>query len=45
MHAEGGRKFLHGQPTEWNPFVRVDISQIEVKGTPGDVVALRGGSW
>ena len=32
------------QPGEWNPMVGVNLADIEVRGTPGDVVAIRGGS-
>ena len=32
-------------PGEWHPFVRVDLSTIKVKGTPGDVVTVNGGTW
>ena len=31
-------------PGEWNPLVGVNLAEIEVRGTPGDVVAIRGGS-
>jgi len=31
-------------PGESNPFIDIDLSQIRVKGTPGDVVAIRGGA-
>jgi len=31
-------------PGECNEFVNVDLSLILVKGTPGDVVAIRGGA-
>jgi len=30
---------------EWHALVRVDLSAIRVKGTPGDVVTVVGGSW
>jgi len=32
-------------PGEWHPFQRVDIAQIKVKGTPGDIVTVVGGTW
>jgi len=31
-------------PGEWNPFRGLNLADIEVRGTPGDVVAIRGGS-
>jgi hypothetical protein len=30
---------------EWHEFHRVDLSEIKVKGTPGDVVTVIGGTW
>ena len=30
---------------EWHEFKRIDLSQIEVKGTAGDVVTVVGGTW
>ena len=30
---------------EWHPVVRVDLSEIFIKGTPGDAVTLIGGTW
>ncbi|HOD83744.1 MAG TPA: hypothetical protein PKG77_20175 [Phycisphaerae bacterium] len=32
-------------PGEWHDFVGIDLSEIQVKGTPGDVVTAVGGSW
>jgi len=32
------------RPGEWNPLAGVNLADIEVRGTPGDVVAIRGGS-
>jgi len=32
-------------PGEWYDFHRIDLSEIQVKGTVGDVVTLVGGSW
>lgn len=32
-------------PGEWHDLTRVDLSTIQVKGTPGDVVTVVGGSW
>lgn len=32
-------------PGEWHEFKRVNIAQIKVKGTPGDIVTLVGGTW
>ena len=33
------------KPGQWIDFRRVDLSEIEVKGTPGDVVTAIGGTW
>ena len=33
------------QPSEWHRFVRVNLADIQAKGTPGDVLTLVGGSW
>ena len=30
---------------EWHTMIRVDLSTIYVKGTPGDVVSVVGGTW
>jgi len=30
---------------EWHTMIRVDLSTIYVKGTPGDVVFVVGGTW
>ena len=30
---------------EWHQFRSIDLAGIEVKGTPGDVVTVVGGSW
>ena len=30
---------------EWHSLVRVDLSEIRVKGTPGDIVTVVGGTW
>jgi hypothetical protein len=32
-------------PGEWHPFRRVRFDEIKVKGTPGDIVTINGGSW
>jgi len=32
-------------PGEWHSVVRVDLSQIQVKGAAGDTVTLVGGTW
>ena len=31
--------------SEWHTMIRVDLSTIYVKGTPGDVVSVVGGTW
>lgn len=30
---------------EWHEFRSVDLSAVQVKGTPGDVVTVIGGTW
>ena len=30
---------------EWHEFVAVNLADIQVKGTPGDVVTVVGGTW
>lgn len=32
-------------PGEWHDFVRVNLAEIQVKGTVGDVVTIIGGTW
>ncbi len=32
-------------PGEWHTFASVDLAEIQVKGTPGDVVTVIGGTW
>ncbi|MCX7806091.1 MAG: hypothetical protein N3A38_12995 [Planctomycetota bacterium] len=32
-------------PGEYHFFKSVDLSTIEVKGTPGDIVTIIGGTW
>jgi len=32
-------------PGEWHALQSIDLAGIEVKGTPGDVVTVVGGSW
>ena len=32
-------------PGEWHDFQRIDLSQLQVKGTPGDGVTVIGGTW
>jgi len=33
------------EPGEWYEYFSVDLSKIFVKGTPGDVVKIVGGTW
>jgi len=33
------------QPGEWYEYFSVDLSAIFVKGTPGDMVKIVGGTW
>jgi len=30
---------------EWHEFQRIDLATVRVKGTPGDVVTVVGGTW
>ena len=32
-------------PGEWHEFRSVNLAEIKVKGTPGDVVTIVGGTW
>jgi len=32
-------------PSEWHGLVRVNLADIQVKGTVGDVVTIVGGTW
>ena len=32
-------------PGEWHKLLRVNLASILVKGTPGDVVTIVGGTW
>ena len=32
-------------PGEWHEFKNVDLNQIQVKGTNGDLVTFKGGTW
>jgi len=32
-------------PGEWHTFRHVNLAEIQVKGTPGDVVTVVGGTW
>ena len=31
--------------SEWHNFVRIKLKDVFVRGTPGDVVSLVGGTW
>ena len=33
------------EPGEWHVLLSVDLAQIEVKGTAGDIVTVVGGTW
>ena len=33
------------EPGEWHTFLRVDLAELEVKGTAGDIVTVVGGTW
>ena len=32
-------------PGEWHAFQRIDLAEVEIKGTVGDVVTVVGGTW
>jgi len=32
-------------PGEWHEFNRVNLTEVQVKGTPGDIVTVVGGTW
>jgi hypothetical protein len=32
-------------PGQWHEFVRIDLGDLQVKGTVGDCVTVVGGSW
>lgn len=32
-------------PGEWQEFHRIDLSELQIKGTAGDIVTLIGGTW
>lgn len=32
-------------PSEWHEFKSVNLAEIKVKGTPGDLVTVIGGTW
>jgi len=32
-------------PGEWHEFRSIELASIQVKGTPGDVVTVVGGTW
>lgn len=32
-------------PGEWHEFKHVNLAEVKVKGTPGDVVTVVGGTW
>ena len=42
--AEGGNE-VEWVPGEWHDFRSINLAEIEVKGTPGDLVTLVGGTW
>lgn len=51
--ANAGTVFFQGDdgsdvpwvPGEWHEFKRVNLAEIKVKGTPGDLVTVVGGTW
>ena len=32
-------------PGEWHDFDSIDLAEVQIKGTAGDVVTVVGGSW
>lgn len=32
-------------PSEWQEFKNIDISELQVRGTNGDIVTIVGGTW
>jgi len=40
----GGDTDVPWIPGEWHDFVGIDLSEIQVKGTPGDLITIIGGS-
>lgn len=32
-------------PGEWHEFRSINLAELVVKGTPGDVVTVKGGTW
>lgn len=32
-------------PGEWQEFHRIDLSELQIKGTAGDVITVIGGTW
>ena len=53
LPSNAGQVYLRGDdgsdvpwiPGEWHEFRSVDLAEIEIKGTPGDVVTVVGGTW
>jgi hypothetical protein len=51
--SNAGIVYFHGDmgddvpwsPGEWHDFKSIDLAQIQVKGTAGDVVTIVGGTW
>ena len=33
------------EPGEWHELAHVDLAEVEVKGTAGDIVTVVGGTW
>ncbi len=51
--SNGNTVYLAGQggvsvplePGEWHTFKSVDLADIQVKGTAGDIITIIGGTW
>lgn len=33
------------QPGQWHEFRSIDLASVQVKGTPGNVIQIVGGTW
>ena len=33
------------EPGEWHTFHRINLAEVKIKGTAGDVVTIVGGTW
>lgn len=42
--VEGGN-WVPWQPGEWHEFESVNLAELKLSGTPGDIVTVVGGTW